>query len=1020
MSLTNTTNNIYNVTLDGLTTIDADIINIDGQTLDPASYVTYTGATQDVDLGFRTISSMDTNPTTYNLINKTYLDNQLTSYYTKSESDDKFATITGISSLVSTQTLTSTLLSYDTSSTALSKFLTITGSSLLVSLGTLTSSLSNYVTLSTGSSYVTGATLSSNLSNYLTLSTGLSYITGATLTSTLNNYITATTSSAYLTTGTAAGIYATLTSFSNLSTTVNSKLSISDAASTYLTQSNASSTYLAQSNAASTYGTITGLSALSSNKVNKAGDTMTGDLTVNATVQAYSLLSNKWSRWEDYREGMSPFNQPSAAMGYYFGTHSNNDDGSFSDLLCLNGWADSSGGNVNLISFNKGGKGIRQYQGTHGSKTNFSTYYDCVMTEENSSNVVIGGTCQVNSSFYVGTNGNASSQIYFGGVPGDAAYDHTVIECRKYSEAGEGSELLLFKGNDIQDGSLVPDRIRLRAANICFDTYPYYSTDRTAENIRMIIKQDGKVGIGTTSPDGKLHVALAGDGTAYWDRFIVKTTSFWGDGCSSRSETAGNQYATMYPMMFLNPHVVSDTDGWCYIRMGRAGGVAGGNWWEIANRSDGYFQIGAQRSNQLSIHPNGAVNVCGGSPYAVPNGRMASGSLTIGSTDRNYGGGTGSWNSNTAGLMLECADNTEIAIHDSGTRLVSALYYQGAQNFISIGRNMGEGSPAYVLVPTSFIANRISVVGDDASGRLNIQNPNGSYTHFGYSDNRNYIRNNTIFDSGYVEIGASYVFRAPLDITTTVGRDNGAVRYFDYWGGLGFTNWYSYSSMQDTAGASRFMAYSDIRKKKNIKPVENVLEKIDKLNIVSYDHIDITQPHNYFGIIAQEVEVDYPQMINKGLEFLPNIYEEATAHMCTKCGEFVILEMKSNINLNHVGKKLKLITFDEELKKEYDEYTEIIAITDNRMKVKIWKKQGEVQYEARERVLVYGTCEDDVLTVDKSQFGIMAVAGVQELKKQNEEMKQIIDLQNKKINELEAIIVQHNQLLTAIVEKLNN
>ena len=77
--------------------------------------------------------------------------------------------------------------------------------------------------------------------------------------------------------------------------------------------------------------------------------------------------------------------------------------------------------------------------------------------------------------------------------------DQTVIENRLY-ETPEKSELLLFKGNDIS-GINGADRIRLRAANIIFDTYPAITTDRITENIRMLINQDGNVGIGTQTPN---------------------------------------------------------------------------------------------------------------------------------------------------------------------------------------------------------------------------------------------------------------------------------------------------------------------------------------------------------------------------------------------------------------------------------------------------------------------------------------------------------------------------------------
>jgi hypothetical protein len=64
-----------------------------------------------------------------------------------------------------------------------------------------------------------------------------------------------------------------------------------------------------------------------------------------------------------------------------------------------------------------------------------------------------------------------------------------------------------------------------------------------------------------------------------------------------------------------------------------------------------------------------------GSPLAAVSNFMQSGSLTIGETNANYGGNFytgGAWTgNNTAGLLLECQDNTKIAVHDSVTRLAS-------------------------------------------------------------------------------------------------------------------------------------------------------------------------------------------------------------------------------------------------------------------------------------------------------------------------------------------------------------
>ena len=79
----------------------------------------------------------------------------------------------------------------------------------------------------------------------------------------------------------------------------------------------------------------------------------------------------------------------------------------------------------------------------------------------------ITGTTTVGNTLFIGNNDNSSTPktIKFGGTYGDNDYEHSVIETRVYGST-EKSELLLFKGNDTE-----PDRIRLRAGEINFDTY---------------------------------------------------------------------------------------------------------------------------------------------------------------------------------------------------------------------------------------------------------------------------------------------------------------------------------------------------------------------------------------------------------------------------------------------------------------------------------------------------------------------------------------------------------------------
>lgn len=124
--------------------------------------------------------------------------------------------------------------------------------------------------------------------------------------------------------------------------------------------------------------------------------------------------------------------------------------------------------------------------------------------------------------------------------------------------------------------------------------------------------------------------------------------------------------------------------------------------WYGTNSNHPLYFYTNNSSSRLTIASNGDIttsagkfiatstiaNINGGSGYAVGAGYMSAGSLTLGDQTKNYGGGS-SWNSNTAGLLMECLANTEIAIHDGGDRVASFMYYSG--NTFTIGRDMGWG-----------------------------------------------------------------------------------------------------------------------------------------------------------------------------------------------------------------------------------------------------------------------------------------------------------------------------------------
>ena len=196
----------------------------------------------------------------------------------------------------------------------------------------------------------------------------------------------------------------------------------------------------------------------------------------------------------------------------------------------------------------------------------------------------------------------------------------------------------------------------------------------------------------------------------------------------------------------------------------------------------GNVGIGTNNPNCKFQVYNGVANINNGSPYAVANNYMAAGSLTIGGTTTNYGGGSSQWTTNTAGLLMECQDNTEIAIHDAGNRVASFMYYVGGTtNQFFIGRDMGWGG----ITQTTFTGNlnvgghtTIYASGDiSSSGNLSIGSvltlPNGIWHNSADGINRFWFDTNgrTYFHQGG---NTGYTFRntAQGDIVTIDNAGN--------------------------------------------------------------------------------------------------------------------------------------------------------------------------------------------------------------------------------------------------------
>jgi hypothetical protein len=253
--------------------------------------------------------------------------------------------------------------------------------------------------------------------------------------------------------------------------------------------------------------------------------------------------------------------------------------------------------------------------------------------------------------------------VHIGDGQTDAGGTYGMLHLVRANNAADNKAYLSF----IKNGSSIFGMGYYPGSNVnVFGLVPSFSAMNV--NSGLWINSAGSVGIGTTNPNAFLSVNAGATNTLALN--LVSSGPGWGSGMQFTNSTAstGRIYG-IYSGSDSALHVVDSTAGADRVIIDASGNIT---------------------ANAGRFTATGTIaNINGGSNFAVLNNYMATGSLTIGDNTKNYGGGTSTWNTNTAGLMMECLTNTEIAVHDGGDRVASMMYYSG--NTITLGRNMGWG-----------------------------------------------------------------------------------------------------------------------------------------------------------------------------------------------------------------------------------------------------------------------------------------------------------------------------------------
>jgi microcystin-dependent protein len=636
-----------------------------------------------------------------------------------------------------------------------------------------------------------------------------------------------------------------------------------------------------------------------------------------------------------------------------------------------------------------------QYQplnNTNWSSSNSNVFYQ-------SGNV---GIATNSPQYNLDVNGsiNLTGDLYKNGVIQTIGYDGGIVNNQIIIKNNNGLRLDYLQGlSTSANGNLIFD-----LSGFTFQSKPNAGSTYTRASVNMAsLDCSGNINFtGNIYQNGSLFTGSFNGGT------VANTISVG---------NANNGYSSMYvPVLnaggyYTYMSVGGGTGGYCYWFKNDANRTGdGGTRTATLRNDDGNLRLQSSGAYGIEIKGGtGAVNIHNGSPYSVPNNYMASGSLTIGGTNVNYGGGTNYWNSSTAGLMMECADNTEIAVHDAGARVASFMYYSG--NNFYIGRNMGWGRAG--VVP--YFANNIWHQCTNGNNRFHFA-PN-STTYFGSANGyewrnsgdgwcmslgndgtlyTNYISvSNRIATSGIYVNGSYYMSMNAYVSSTNAGG---------LFPNVSIYNTYITSYLNGNCYVSgQLYVSSDERIKKNITSVD----KQEAINIIQaiqpkkYQWIDpMKSQHEYsYGVIAQETIDVFPEACMKTTDFLPNINEVAqdvsfnettTSFKITKTvsvGETIRLHV-ADASFNPANIDLNQNTIDDAQEKIM--VCKVIDVSDDVITVD--KSTNSNHF------FVYGTQTNDIHLIDYTTFVPLLISTCQSLLTKNQALEDRLAALEEKLN----------------------
>ena len=461
-------------------------------------------------------------------------------------------------------------------------------------------------------------------------------------------------------------------------------------------------------------------------------------------------------------------------------------------------------------------------------------------------------------------------------------------------------------------------------------TYPNFTITSTDTNDHasagyLTSHQDisGKLNTSGGSLSGNLTVSYTGNSTNDAGVYVSNDASDWGIKVSKAS---GADYGLLVESNGNNALVARNSSGTEYFKVQASGSaqISGNTVWHSGNDGSGSGldadTIDGSEPSELSVRESdritGSAFATTGSPSSVLEYQQAA-SITDTKLAPNTDWHTSirmghsnpySYYSNTLAMRMTGSGAGSIF-----TQLISNNSAQGWRQVWDSGNDgSGSGLDADTVDGVQASSFLRSDANDTATGTITFsaQPKFNAGINFGSSavtldENTSYLRIQT--SSGYTDIGAAnstyshfYTDRSQYYFNRRLTVDEGVVQSYNENLVLRRAMNSSYQMTLSTSGATfthNVTAYSDSRLKEDVKPIENALDTVQKLEGVTYTRKD-NQEKN-IGFIAQQIE-----------------------EACPELAERVVGEMDDDIKTKHVNYAnmvALLVEAVKELKAEVDE-----------------------------------------------------------------------------------------------------